>query len=48
MTHPYTLKRFKCEYESENNGKRRSWGMLLSSQHFRGVERCAGAPRWGL
>jgi hypothetical protein len=24
----------------------RSWGMLPSSQHLKGVEGCAGAPGW--
>jgi len=35
MTHLNILERLKCEFESENN-KRRSWGTLPSSQHFKG------------
>jgi hypothetical protein len=30
------LERFKCEFESENNGRKKNWGTFLSSQHFRG------------
>jgi hypothetical protein len=33
---PKLLVRFKCEYESENNEKIRSWDALLNSQHFGG------------
>ncbi len=32
--HPKLLERFKCESESENNGRKESWGTLSSSQHF--------------
>ncbi len=32
--------------QTENNGKVRSRGILLSSQHFGGVEGRAGAPEW--
>jgi hypothetical protein len=36
MMHPHIVERFKCEFESENNGRRRSWVMFLGSQHFKG------------
>jgi hypothetical protein len=36
----------KCESQTEYNGKARSQGTLLGSQHLKGVEGCAGAPRW--
>jgi hypothetical protein len=45
---PKLLDRLKCEFKGENNGRRRNWGMLLNSQHFRGVKGRAGALRWGL
>jgi hypothetical protein len=32
---PKLLEKLKCEYENENSG-RRSWGMFLDSQHFKG------------
>jgi len=32
---PKFLESFKCKFEGENNGRRRSWGPFLSSQHFR-------------
>jgi hypothetical protein len=36
---PTLLERFKCESKNENNGKR-SWSMLLNTQHFRGKGAC--------
>jgi hypothetical protein len=36
MMHNQLLERFKCESQIENSGKIRSWGTLLSSQHFEG------------
>jgi len=36
MTHCQLLERFKCESQTENNGKIRSRGTLLNSQHFEG------------
>jgi len=33
---PKFIERFKCESKGENNGKRKSWGTLFSSQHFEG------------
>jgi hypothetical protein len=46
MTHPQLLAGFKCESQIENNGRTRSRNMFLSSQHYRGVEGCVGAPGW--
>ncbi len=34
MTHYQLFERLKCESQTENNGKVRSWGTLLSSHHF--------------
>jgi hypothetical protein len=36
MTHPQIPWIFKCETQSENNGRKRSWGMLPSLQHLWG------------
>jgi hypothetical protein len=46
VTHPQLLGGLKCESQTENNGTTRSRGTLPSSQHYRGVEGCAGAPGW--
>jgi len=46
LTHSQLLEGFKCESQTKNNGRIRSRGMLPGSQHFGGVEGCAGAPRW--
>jgi hypothetical protein len=40
LTYPQLLNGFNCESKGENNGRRRSWGMLLSSQHFGGKGAC--------
>jgi hypothetical protein len=36
LTHPKLFDGFNYEFKSGNNGKKRSWGALLGSQHFRG------------
>jgi len=46
MMHSQLLEGFKCESQTENNGRVRSQGTLLGSQHFRGVKGHAGAPGW--
>jgi len=43
MTHFQLLEGLKCESQRENNGRVRSRGTLSGSQHFGGVEGCAGA-----
>jgi hypothetical protein len=40
LTHPELLYRLNCESKGEDNGRRRSWGALLSSQHFGGRRAC--------
>jgi hypothetical protein len=40
------LKGLKCESQTEYNGKEKSQGTHLGSQHYRGVEGRAGASRW--
>jgi hypothetical protein len=40
------LEGLKCESQIENNGRVRSWGTLLGSQHFGGVEGHARASGW--
>ncbi len=34
VTHLQTLKKSKCKSQSENNGRKMSWGTLPNSQHF--------------
>jgi len=46
MTHSQLLEGFKCESQTENNGRVRSRTTLPGSQHFGGVKGCAGTPRW--
>ncbi len=46
VTHSQLLKGLKCESQTENSGRVRSRGTLLSSQHFGGVKGRAGAPGW--
>jgi len=46
MTHSQFLEGFKCGSQIENNGRARSWGTLLGSEHFGGVEGRAGTPGW--
>jgi hypothetical protein len=46
VTRSQFLEGLKCESQTKDNGKARSWSTLPSSQHFRGVEGCAGAPGW--
>jgi len=45
MMHSQLLEGFRCESQTKNNGRIRSRGTLPSSQHFGGVEGCAGAPK---
>jgi len=40
------LEGLKCESQTENNKRAKSWGTLLGSQHFGGVEGHAGALGW--
>jgi hypothetical protein len=40
------LEGLKCDSQTENNRKAKSWGTLPNSQHLKGVEGCARAPRW--
>jgi len=40
MTHPKLLDGLKCESKSEDNGKNKSWGTFLGSQHFEGKRVC--------
>ncbi len=44
LTHPQLLAGLKCESQTENSERTRSWSTFPSSQHYRGVEGCAGAP----
>jgi hypothetical protein len=44
---PKFLDRLNCESKGENNGRRRSWGMLLACSTSK-VKGRAGAPEWGL
>jgi len=46
LTHSQVLEGLKCESQTENNERVESWGTLLGSQHFGGVEGCVGAPGW--
>ncbi len=46
MTHPQLLMGFKCESQTENNGRTRSQSTFPSLQHYRRVEGRAGAPGW--
>jgi len=46
VTHSQLLEGLKCESQTENNGRTRSWGTLLGSQHFEGVEGRVRALRW--
>jgi len=40
LTHPTLFERFKCKFENENIERRKSWGTLISSQHFEGRRVC--------
>jgi hypothetical protein len=40
MMHPQTLDGLNCESKCDNNGRKRSWGALLGSQHFGGRKVC--------
>jgi hypothetical protein len=44
VTHPQLLTKLKCESQIENIRRIRSQSAFLGSQHYRGVEGCAGAP----
>jgi hypothetical protein len=46
MTHSQLLEGLKCESQTENNGRVRSWGTLSGSQHYTRVEGRVGAPGW--
>jgi hypothetical protein len=46
LKHSQLLEGFKCESQTENNGRIRSRGTFPNSQHYRGVEGHAGAPGW--
>jgi len=46
MTHYQLLEELKCESQTKNNGRARSWGTLLNLQHFEGVEGHAGVLGW--
>jgi hypothetical protein len=46
VMHPQFLAGLKCESQTENNGRTRSRNMFLGSQHYKGVEGCAGVPGW--
>jgi len=46
MTHSKLLEGLKCEFQTENNERIKSWGMLSGSQHFGRVEGHVGAPGW--
>ncbi len=45
-THSQLLEGLKCESQTENSGRTRSWGTLPGLQHYKGVEGHAGAPGW--
>ncbi len=40
LTHPKLLDGLNCESKGEDNGRRKSWGALPGSQHFRGRRAC--------
>ncbi len=44
MLHSQLFEGFKCQSQIKNNGRVRSRGTFLGSEHFGGVEGCAGAP----
>jgi hypothetical protein len=46
VTRSQLLEGPKCESQTKDNGKSRSQGTLLGSQHLKGVEGHAGAPGW--
>jgi hypothetical protein len=46
LTHPQLLEGFKCESQIENKGRAKSWGTLLGSQHYRGLEGHVVASGW--
>jgi hypothetical protein len=46
MTHSQLLEGLKCESETEDNERIKSWGTLPGSQHYSEVEGRAGAPGW--
>jgi hypothetical protein len=46
MTRSQLLEGLKCESQTENNGRAKTRGTLLGSQHFGGVEGRAKAPGW--
>jgi hypothetical protein len=43
VTHPQAPLWTHCKSKGENNGRRRSWGTLLGSQHFEGRGACRGS-----
>jgi hypothetical protein len=45
MHTPTLLERLKCEFKSENNGRKKIWGTLPSSQHFGGKGRVRALGR---
>jgi hypothetical protein len=45
VTHPQSLAGLKCESQTKNSGRIRSRSKFPGSQHYRGVEGRAGAPR---
>ncbi len=46
VTRSQLLEGFKCESQTQNNGRVRNRSTFPRSQHFGGVERHARAPRW--
>jgi hypothetical protein len=46
LTHSKFLEGLKCESQTENNERVRSWGTFPGSQHFGGVEGRARALGW--
>jgi hypothetical protein len=45
MTHSQLLEGFKCESQTKNNGKTKNRAAPWLAK-LKGVEGCAGAPRW--
>jgi hypothetical protein len=44
--HSQLLEGLKRESQTENNKRAKSWGPLLGSQHYKGVEGRARVPGW--
>jgi len=44
--HSQLLEGLKCESQTKNSRRVRSWGTLTGSQHFGGVEGRVGASGW--